>query len=158
MRARIGVLILAMAATLSGVSANGKPTLRLQGSIEPVRSHPVVVPRLSGGTGGGPGTLVIVRLVKPGTRVKRGDLLIEFDRQAQVKNANDRQAEYRDFVEQINKKRGEQLTARAHGEAELKIAENAVRSAELEVQKKEVVARSEERRVGKGVGLAGERE
>ena len=143
MRARIGVLILALAAVLaatSGVSANGKPALRLQGSIEPVRSHPVVVPRLSGGTGGGPGTLVIVRLVKPGTRVKRGDLLIEFDRQAQVKNANDRQAEYRDFVEQINKKRGEQLTARGHGEAELKMAENAVRSAELEVQKKEVVA------------------
>jgi HlyD family secretion protein len=143
MRARIGVLILALAAALAatpGVSANGKPALRLQGSIEPVRSHPVVVPRLSGGTGGGPGTLVIVRLVKPGTRVKRGDLLIEFDRQAQVKNANDRQAEYRDFVEQINKKRGEQLTARGHGEAELKMAENAVRSAELEVQKKEVVA------------------
>src|SRR5262245_21252328 len=162
MRARISVLIVALTATLPGVSANGNPALRLQGTIEPVRSHPVVVPRLSGGTGGGtgggPGTLVIVRLVKPGTRVKRGDLLIEFDRQAQVKNANDRQAEYRDFVEQINKKRGEQLTARGHGEAELKIAENAVRSAELEVQKKEVVARSEERRVGKGVGLAGERE
>jgi hypothetical protein len=46
----------------------------------------------------------------------------------------------RDFVEQINRKRGEQLTARAHGEAELKMAENAVRVAELEVAKKEVVA------------------
>src|SRR5262245_7999710 len=138
MRARIGVLIFAVLAGLSevpGVSANGNPTLRLQGSIEPVRSHPVVVPRLSGGTGGGPGTLV-----KRGTRVRRGDLLIEFDRQAQVKNANDRQAEYRDFVEQINKKRGEQITSRGHGEAELKMAENAVRTAELEVQKKEVVA------------------
>ena len=142
MRARIGVLILALATTLSGppgLSANGKTALRLQGLIEPVRSHPVVVPRLTGGTGGGPGTLVIVHLVKPGTRVKRGDLLIEFDRQAQVKNANDRQAEYRDFVEQINKKRGEQLTSHGHGEAELKMAENAVRGAELEVQKKEVV-------------------
>jgi HlyD family secretion protein len=106
------------------------------GSIEPVRSHPVVVPRL---TGSGGGTLVIVRLVKPGTRVKRGDFLIEFDRQGQLKTANDRQAEYRDFVEQINKKRGEQLTARAHGEAELKTAENAVKIAELEVQKAEVV-------------------
>jgi multidrug efflux pump subunit AcrA (membrane-fusion protein) len=72
---------------------------------------------------------VIVRLVKPGTRVKRGDLLIEFDRQAQIKTAHDRQAEYRDFVEQINKKRGEQITASAHGEAELKTAENAVKSA-----------------------------
>jgi HlyD family secretion protein len=142
MRARLGVLILAVLTTLlgsPGLSANGKTVLRLQGLIEPVRSHPVVVPRLSGGTGGGPGTLVIVKLVKPGTRVKRGDLLIEFDRQAQVKNANDRQAEYRDFVEQINKKRGEQLTARGHSEAELKMAENAMRVAELEVQKKEVV-------------------
>src|SRR5689334_17629737 len=85
------------------VSGNGV-ALRLHGSVEPLRSHPVVVPRLSGSAPGaaGPGTLVIVRLVKPGTRVKRGDLLIEFDRQAQIKNAHDRQAEYRDFVEQIN--------------------------------------------------------
>jgi len=120
------------------VHANGNGVaLRLQGSIEPVRSHGVVVPRLTGS--GNTGTLVIVHLVKPGTRVKRGDLLIEFDRQAQLKAANDRLAEYRDFVEQINRKRGEQLTARAHGEAELNVAENAVRSAELEVQKKDVV-------------------
>src|SRR5262249_7463628 len=84
-------------------------------------------------------TLVIVRLVKPGTRVQRGVLLVEFDRQAQIKAAHDKEAEYRDFVEQINRKRGEQLTASAHGEAELKTAENAVRSAELEVSKQEIV-------------------
>ncbi|PYR06827.1 MAG: hypothetical protein DMF99_25045 [Acidobacteria bacterium] len=95
----------------------------------------VVVPRLAGS---GTGTLVIVRLVKPGTRVTRGDLLIEFDRQAQIKNAHDRQAEYRDFVEQINRKRGEQITASAHGEAELEMAKNAVRSAELEVAKNDI--------------------
>ena len=121
---------------VSAASDGDAPALRLHGLVEPVRSHPVVVPRLAGS---GPGTLVVVRLVKPGTRVRRGDFLIEFDRQTQLKTAHDRQAEYRDFVEQINRKRGEQLTARAHGEAELKIAENAVRSAELEVQKKEVV-------------------
>jgi HlyD family secretion protein len=136
--------VLALGALVAGlpahVSGNGV-ALRLHGSVEPVRSHPVVVPRLSGSGPGaaGPGTLVIVRLVKPGTRVKRGDLLIEFDRQAQIKNAHDRQAEYRDFVEQINKKRGEQITAQAHGEAELKTAENAVKSAELEILKAEVV-------------------
>jgi HlyD family secretion protein len=126
-----GVIFVAMAAS---ASANGA-ALRLHGSVEPVRSHSVVVPRL---TGSGSGTLVIVRLVKPGTRVARGDLLIEFDRQAQIKTAHDRQAEYRDFVEQINKKRGEQLTARAHGEAELTRAANAVKSAELEVLKNEI--------------------
>jgi HlyD family secretion protein len=111
------------------------PPLRLHGSVEPVRSHAIVVPRLSGS---GPGSLVIVHLVKPGTAVKRGDLLIEFDRQAQVKNAHDREAEYRDFVEQMNKRRGEQLTARAHDEAEVKMAENAVKSADLEMLKNEM--------------------
>jgi len=122
--AGVVLALAALVATLPArVSGNGNGvSLRLHGSVEPVRSHPIVVPRLSGsGPGtGGPGTLVIVRLVKPGTRVKRGDLLIEFDRQAQIKTAHDRQAEYRDFVEQINKKRGEQITASAHGEAELK--------------------------------------
>ena len=125
-----------MALVAAPASGNGGAALRLHGIVEPVRSHPVAVPRLAGS---GTGTLVIVHLVKPGTRVKRGDLLIEFDRQAQIKTANDRQAEYRDFVEQINRKRGEQITARAHGEAELKMADNAVRSAELEVQKAGIV-------------------
>ncbi|HZR24852.1 MAG TPA: HlyD family efflux transporter periplasmic adaptor subunit [Vicinamibacterales bacterium] len=110
--------------------------LRLTGAVEPVRSHPVIVPRL---TGGGNGSLVIVHLVKPGTQVKKGDLLIEFDRQAQLKTANDRQAEYRDLVAQIARKRGEQVTARAKDEAELEMAENAVKTAELEVQKNEIV-------------------
>jgi HlyD family secretion protein len=140
--ARVAALVVILGALIASVGANGVVALRLQGSIEPVRRHSVVVPRLSGGgpgSGPGPGTLVIVHLVKPGTRVKRGDLLIEFDRQAQIKAAHDRQAEYRDFVEQINRKRGEQITARAHGEAELKIAGNAVKLAELEVLKQDVV-------------------
>ena len=132
-------MVLALGAMFGGLpaGASGNGTaLRLQGSVEPVRSHPVTVPRL---TGSGTGTLVIIHLVKPGTRVKRGDLLIEFDRQAQIKTAHDRQADHLDFVEQINRKRGEQITASAHGEAELKMAENAVKSAELEVQKGEIL-------------------
>jgi HlyD family secretion protein len=136
---RIGTVLLALGAIVATLPAGALghgAALRLQGSVEPVRSHPVIVPRLAGS---GTGTLVIVHLVKPGTRVKRGELLIEFDRQAQIKTAHDRQAEYRDFVEQINRTRGEQLTAGAHGEAELKMAENAVKSAELEVEKAELL-------------------
>jgi HlyD family secretion protein len=131
-RAAVAALLL----TLLGTTASAEPAaVRLHGSVEPVRSHPVVVPRL---TGSSTGSLVIVHLVKPGTVVKRGDLLIEFDRQAQLKTAHDREAEYRDFVEQINKKRGEQITARAHDEAEIKTAENAVKTAELEMLKNEM--------------------
>jgi HlyD family secretion protein len=125
-----------LAASL-GAPAAGRPplALRLFGTVEPLRSHPVVVPRLTGSTAG---SLVIVHLVKPGTRVQRGDLLIEFDREAQIKNAHDREAEYRDFLAQIDKKRGEQLTARAHDEAEVITAANAAKSAELEMAKNEM--------------------
>jgi HlyD family secretion protein len=132
---RAGILVLALGAAVAAGPPAGPASLRLHGSVEPVRNYPVVVPRL---TGSGSGTLVLVHLVKPGTAVKRGDLLIEFDRQTQIKTSHDREAEYRDFVEQINKKRGEQLTARAHDEAELQMAQNAVKHAELEMLKNEI--------------------
>jgi HlyD family secretion protein len=129
------VVAAALCASAPAGAADPPLPLRLYGTVEPVRSHPIAVPRLAGS---GTGTLVIVHLVKPGAAVKRGDLLIEFDREAQIKTARDREAEYRDFVEQINKKRGEQLTSRAHDEAELKTAQNAVTSAGLEMLKNEI--------------------
>jgi HlyD family secretion protein len=112
--------------------------VRLYGTVEPVRSHPVTAPRLTGTT---PGQLVIVHLAHPGTHIRRGDLLIEFDRQAQIKTARDRQAEYQDFLAQISKKRGEQLTVRAHDEAALSQAEHAVTSAELDMLANDLSAR-----------------
>jgi HlyD family secretion protein len=136
MRAALAcILVLAAIIAAHAEPPADSPPLRLHGSVEPVRSHAIVVPRLSGS---GIGSLVIVHIVKAGAAVKRGDLLIEFDRQAQSKTAHDREAEYRDFVEQIAKKGGEQLTARAHDEAELKTAENAVLSADLEMLKNEL--------------------
>ena len=77
---RTGILVLALSAAARAAAPppDAPPPLRLHGAVEPVRSYSVVVPRL---TGSATGTLVLVHLVKPGTAVKRGDLLIEFDRQ-----------------------------------------------------------------------------
>jgi HlyD family secretion protein len=109
--------------------------IRLNGLVEPVRSHIVTAPRITGGgpAGGGPPALVIVRLAKAGTTVRRGDVLVEFDRTSQLKNARDREAEYRDFLAQIDRKLAEQIIARAARQTGLKIAENAVRRAELDL-------------------------
>ena len=69
---RVVTALLVLGAS-AGVSGNGNGVaLRLHGAIEPVRSHPVVVPRLAGSN---TGTLVIVHLVKPGTQVKKGQVL-----------------------------------------------------------------------------------
>jgi multidrug efflux pump subunit AcrA (membrane-fusion protein) len=113
--------------------------VRLHGVVEPVRSHTVSTPRLTGAGPGGPAQLIVVRLVAAGTIVKKGDLLVEFDRTNQLKAARDREAEYREAVEQIKKRRGEQLTAQALRDTQLKQAQNDVAIAKLGVIANETV-------------------
>jgi multidrug efflux pump subunit AcrA (membrane-fusion protein) len=112
--------------------------LRLSGTVEAVHSYSVLAPRL---TGGDFGEMILTKLTRGGTRVKKGDMLAEFDREAQLKNFIDRQAEYRDLENQIASKKAEQEAARAHDDTELKQAEDAVGTAKLEVQRSEVVSR-----------------
>jgi HlyD family secretion protein len=128
------VLILALAPVIRGLEEQSKPpALRLHGLIEPINSYAVSAPRLAAGQGGAGNQLVVIRLASSGTVVKRGDLLVEFDRHAQIKTARDREAEYKDFLEQIRKKKAEQRIARARRDTELVQAENALRVAELDL-------------------------
>jgi HlyD family secretion protein len=134
-RCTIAAVLLAIC---SSSRADSPIAVRLHGTVEPVHSYPVLAPRL---TGSGANSVVIVRLAPAGAQVRKGDLLVEFDRQAQEKNANDRQAEYRDFVEQIAKKRADQSAARAHDDMTISVAENAVKAADIDVSTNEVRAR-----------------
>jgi HlyD family secretion protein len=112
--------------------------VRVHGIVEAVESHSIAAPRLSGQ---GLNTLIITRLVKNGSAVHKGDVLVEFDRQAQLKNVLDKEAEYKGLVAQIGKKEAEQAAARAADETELQKAEDALKTAELEVKKNEIVSR-----------------
>ena len=110
-------------------------SLRIHGVVEPVRSHPVSAPRLTGT----PFQLVIVSLTKGGSRVKRGDLLVEFDRSAQLKAQRDREYEYRDLLSHIEKKKADQMMDAAQRQSDFVIAENALRRAELDVKGAELL-------------------
>ena len=114
--------------------------LRLSGSLEAVRFSAILAPELAGGGGG---DMVLTKLVPGGTRVTKGDLLAEFDRQAQIKTFLDKQAEYRDLENQIASKKAEQEAAKAQDDTDLKAAEDAVGTAKLEVLRSEVVSRIE---------------
>jgi HlyD family secretion protein len=113
-------------------------TLRLHGTIEAVKFHAVAAPRLSG-QGGAP--MIITRLIPAGTHVQAGDLLAEFDRQMQTKAYLDKETEYRDRVEQIRKKRAEQVADKVRDERELKEAEHAVEKAALDVKRNEILSK-----------------
>jgi len=135
--------------TPRGESVIGQTTpssriLRLHGLVEPVRSYTVSAPRLAGSAspGGGPNALVVVRLARAGTTVRRGEVVVEFDRHAQLRAARDRESEFRDLVEQINKKRGDHMAARGMRDAQLRQAENDARIAELGVLGNELLPKT----------------
>lgn len=157
--ALVVVVVIGAVGLLQGVGADPEPatrgdaavtpvtrsafvrSLRLTGIIESVRYHNVAAPRIVGGTGTGGNTLIITKLATSGAQVNKGDVLVEFDRQAQHKAAFDKSAEYLDLEEQIRKKRAEHEQVRAKDDAELAVAANAVETARLEMKKNEVLAR-----------------
>lgn len=113
-------------------------TVRLTGTVEAVNFLAIAAPRLSGP---GLGTLVITQLAPSGTHVKKGDLLVQFDQQQQIRNALDQEATYRDFVEQINKKKADQAATKASDDSALHQAENDVNSAAFEVKRNEILSK-----------------
>ena len=112
--------------------------VRLSGTVEAVQSTTVAAPRLSGPSSN---SLVVMKLVRPGTRVRPGDLLVEFDRQDQLKNALDRRAELSDLEQQIRKKDAEGRAARAKDDSEIQQAQSALSRAELEMIKNPMIAK-----------------
>jgi HlyD family secretion protein len=116
-------------------------SLRMTGLVESIHFHNVAAPRLIGATGPGSNTLIITRLMPNGSHVVPGQLLVEFDRQNQLKAATDRRSEHRELEEQIRKKRAEQEQAHAKDDTELSVAANAVANARLELKKNAYLGR-----------------
>lgn len=111
-------------------------SLRLSGTVGAVHSYSVQAPRLAGQMAS---TMVITSIVRNGAAVRAGDILVELDRQSQLKSIQDKQAEYDNLVQQILKKQADHAAALAADETELKGAEVDVRAARVEMRKNDVV-------------------
>jgi multidrug resistance efflux pump len=114
------------------------PVIRLNGKTEAVHAHSILAPMLAGQQ---MGTLTIVRLVPGGSRVRRGDLLVEFDRQAQLRDIIDKQAQADDQNGKLLEAQAAEAAARAKDETEIQQAQSALSKAELEMQKVELLSR-----------------
>ena len=128
----------ASGASTASTSTNPTQVLRLKGTTEAVQARAILAPLLAGQS---VPTLTIIHLTPAGTRVKKGDLLVEFDRQAQMRDFVDKQADYAKLVDQVAEEQAKENAARAKDETELKTAEDDLRKAELEMQKEEIVSR-----------------
>jgi multidrug resistance efflux pump len=122
----------------SSLPATPNMTLRLKGTTSAVESRAIQAPLLAGQQ---VGTLTITKLVASGTRVRKGDLLVEFDRQAQLRDSIDRQAESATQNENVLEEKAKEEAAVAKDETEIKQAESALSKAKLEMQKVELLSR-----------------
>jgi multidrug resistance efflux pump len=118
--------------------ANAAGTLRLNGKTEAVRARSILAPMLAGQQ---VGTLTIVKLVPSGSRVKQGDLLVDFDRQGQVRDFIDKQAQSDDQNGKVAEAVAAEAAAKAKDETEIELAQTALTKAQLEMEKVELLSR-----------------
>jgi multidrug resistance efflux pump len=122
----------------SSASTFGPSTLRLTGTTEAVHMRAIVAPMLAGETFG---MLTITHLVPSGARVHQGDLLAEFDRQAQMRTFMDKQAEYVDLSNKTAEAQAKEVADRAKDETEIGKAQSDLSKAQLEMQKVELLSK-----------------
>lgn len=127
----------------AGSSSLSGPTptqsvLRLRGMTAAVQARSIQAPLIAGQQ---VGTLTITKLTPSGTRVKRGDLLVEFDRQAQLRDFVDKQAQSDDENEKVIEEQAKEAAARAKDETGINQAEDDLAKAKLEMQKVELLSR-----------------
>jgi HlyD family secretion protein len=129
------------AATLPPTSPPPSPaqnSLRLKGTTQAVRTRSIQAPVLAGDK---EGTLTITNLKLAGTSVKQGELLVEFDRQAQLRDFLEKQALNSKLADDVLQEQAKEGAARAKDETEIRVAEGDLAKAELEMQKVELLSR-----------------
>lgn len=125
-------------ATYRVVRKNFVPTLRVNGTTQAARSFVALTPILEGAQ---INALVITKLVDSGAHVKKDDVLVEFDPQAQQKDFLDKQNTFVSLSGQLAQKEAEEAIARAKDDTALKQAEDDLSRARLDVQRNEIVSR-----------------
>lgn len=120
------------------VAAAGATEVRLTGKTQAVLARAILAPVLSGQQ---VGTLTIIKLIRSGSRVKKGDLLVEFDRQAQLRDFIDKKAQSDDQNGKVLQAQAAEAAAKAKDETDIEQAETALSKAELEMQKIELLSR-----------------
>src|ERR1700731_2386567 len=88
----------------------------------------------------GGGALQIIRLLRTGVPVKKGDIVIEFDPSEQRYKMEQSRSELLQAEEEITKAKADAAVLAAQDKVALLKARYDVRAAELDVQKKEIVS------------------
>jgi HlyD family secretion protein len=118
----------------------GKRQIRATGTIEAVRANTIQVPQIAGQIAGQNTRITLVKLVPNGTRVKKGDMLAEFDRTQQLDAAREAKAKFEDLSHQVKQKDAQNRSETEKRSADIKQAEADLAKAEIQLKKGPVLS------------------
>ena len=127
-------------AAFQSQSPQDLPDIRATGTIQAVRAFTVQVPQISGLVGQNNFRPTLVKLVPNGTRVKKDDLLAEFDRTAQIDAAIEAKAKYENLTHQVREKAAKNDSDAAKRSADIRQAEGDLAKAEIQLKKGPVLS------------------
>src|SRR5438477_6226715 len=108
--------------------------VRTTGALKTEQSRGISAPPIGGGT------LQIIELAKPGTLVHTGDVVLEFDPSQQKYNLEQNRSDLQQAEQEIAKAKADAAVQTTEDKTALLKAKYAVRRAELEVSKNEIVS------------------
>jgi len=122
----------------SPISADSGEAVRLKGTTQAVETRAILAPLLAGEQ---ESTLTITSLRAAGSKVKQGDLLVEFDRQAQLRDFIDKQTQNDKLAGDVLQEQAKEDAAKAKDETEIQVAQDSLDYTKLEMQKIELMSR-----------------
>lgn len=111
-------------------------SIRLNGTVEPVELATVTVPSIVGENAQ---PLVLQRLQANGTMVRAGELIVQFDREQQLRAAREKHTEWLDLDAQLRKKRADLEAQAAKDQTEVEAAEVTLAIARLDLLKNDLL-------------------
>ena len=99
---------------------------------------PIVAPRMMGRGGEGGTQMILLKLAPAGSRVKKGDVIAEFDRQFQLTHIDDHEAQVVQAEADISKRKAELAILRQASVQALRVAKAEMEKAQLDLKTAEV--------------------
>lgn len=137
--AATGPAVSYVAATRGGLVRS----IRIGGTVAAVHYAGITAPQMRGerGPGGPGGQMTIVKIIEAGKRVKKGDVLAEFDRQNQQSSYDQHEDQFIALNDQMASQRAQIQIAKEGRISDLQRAVADAEAARLEVKRNEVISR-----------------
>jgi multidrug efflux pump subunit AcrA (membrane-fusion protein) len=118
----------------------GSAVVRATGIVQALESQSVRTPQMTGTSGPGGSQITLTRIVPNGSKVSKGDILVEFDRLTLLDQERDAKALLDDLGHQLEQRKAEVRSLQATRASQIREAQADLEKAQLQLKKGPVLS------------------